>query len=112
VLPTVGTNWAFRSGPSESFGRDFLQIANVPAVCAGRHEYHEFVGRILCIEQLASVKSLDLQLRLVEKLHRRPIRGIKDRLQMVAVIHDPNVHARLILLADSSAAAMSRHASA
>ena len=38
---------------------------------------------------------------LVEKLHGSSIRGIKDRLQMVAVIHDPNVHTRLLLLADS-----------
>ena len=76
------------------FGRDFLEIANVPAICAGSHQNYVLVRRILCIEQLASIEGLDLYLGLVEKLHGSPIRGIKDRLQMVAVIHDPNVHSR------------------
>ena len=93
---------SWRSKPaSEGFGRDFLKIANVPAIRAGGHENDVLVGRILRIEQLVSVESLDLQLGLIEELHGSPIAGIKDRLQIVAVIDDPNVHARLLLLADS-----------
>src|SRR5271165_5522172 len=93
-------SWRSRT-TSEGFGRNFLEIANVPAVCARGHENDVLVGRILGIEQLVSVESLDLQLGLIDKLHRSPIGGIEDRLQMVAMIHDPNMHARLLLLADS-----------
>ncbi len=59
------------------------------------------MGLVLGIEQLVSVEDLYLQLGSVEKLHRGPIGGIEERLQMVAVIYDANVHTRLILLSDS-----------
>ncbi len=100
AAPRVGSKQAL-SRVTSRLCRDFLEIANVPAICAGGHENDVVVGRILRVEQLVSVEGLNLQLGLVDELHGGPIGGIKHCFQMVPMIDDSNVHARLLLLGNS-----------
>lgn len=102
IPPRVGSDAGIRNPNLKGFGRYFLEIANIPAICAGSHENHVLAGRILRIDQLVAIECLDFQFNLIAKLHGSTVGRIKDGFQMVAMIHYPNMHARMILLRDSS----------